>query len=79
MVHALELGKEIHSEVGYTVEACQKILKSRENLRVSYVKRLANRAAHLMARVPCSLNNYNYYETPPHCVLETIMYDVSEF
>lgn len=78
VVQALQNRRKYRLEVGTILEACQGILSSKSNLRVSHVKRLANKAAHLMARVSCSLNSYNSFEYPPRCVLETIMYESFE-
>lgn len=75
VVNALHKKQMNHLEVGHVLEACRVVLSSRNNLNVVHVKKLANKAAHVMARLPCSLNSYNVYESPPLSVLETIVYD----
>lgn len=75
VVQALQSRHRYYLEVGSTLEACQDILRSRINFTVSDVKKLANREAHVMARVLCLLDSYKSFKTPPHCVLETLMYD----
>lgn len=74
VVQALQKRRQYQTEVGSTLEACQDILASKTSFRISHVRKLANKAAHLLARVPCSLNSYNYFDAPPQSVLGTIMY-----
>lgn len=55
------INKSIHNqlEVGNIMDACRSVLSERNNVLLVFIRRPANRAAHLMARVPCSLNGYN--------------------
>ena len=50
---------------------------SRPGLSVIFAKRQANKAAHLMAWIPCLLDCQSVYTSPPSMLLETLMYDVS--
>lgn len=77
VVNALQKKSANLLEVGHILDECREVLSSRSRLNVVHVKRLANKAAHMMARMPCSLNSHNVYESPPPSVLETIVYDSS--
>ncbi|XP_074322969.1 uncharacterized protein LOC141659929 [Apium graveolens] len=66
-------------EVGTILESCKAGLMEKNNVKVGHVKNLANRAAHQMARIPCSLNSYKVFESPPNSLLEIIVSDSLEF
>lgn len=63
------------SEVGTTLESCRSILRQRDDFKVQHVRRQANRVAHKLASLLCLLGTKNYFNSPPSCVLESIMYD----
>lgn len=65
-----------HLEIGSIIDACRMKLASRHGVSLHYVRRLVNRRAHLVARIPCELNDYINLAYPPHQVLESLMYDV---
>lgn len=71
--------KNVHNqlEVGNILADCRRALNASCNVQVVFVKKPANRAAHLMARVPCQLNGYNVFRSPPSSLLEAILYDSS--
>ena len=50
-----------HLEVGYNMERCQAMLEDNRNIFLCFIRRQANKAAHLMARVPCSLDCFNVF------------------
>lgn len=79
VVEALQRGKEYQLEVGIVLKECQRILAEKSNVRIGHVRKLANKVAHLMARLPCELNSYNDFESPPLNVLETLVYDLRMF
>ena len=66
-------------EIGHVFEMCPEIMQIRPDLSLHFVRKQANEAAHLMARVPCELNSYNLFLSPPLSVLETIVSEVSVF
>ena len=76
-VKALQNSQENLLEVGNILSACRSILDSRPEFSVSFVKRQANRVAHVAARIPCSLNCQNIFSTPPSLLLEPLLYDLS--
>lgn len=52
-VNALLKGVKYFTEVGNILNECQTSLRSHPGLSVSFVKKQANKVAHLFARVPC--------------------------
>ena len=64
-------------EVGFILDACRSILVSRPGYSISFVKRQANKAAHLVTKLPCSLNCPSVFTSSPNMLLETLMYDCS--
>ncbi|XP_074373526.1 uncharacterized protein LOC141713854 [Apium graveolens] len=58
-VRALQCSRDNLLEVGYILDACRIILDSRPGYSISFVKRQANRVAHLVDRLPCSINCQN--------------------
>lgn len=74
-VQAIEKGSYYRSEVGHVFQTCRLELPARSDLNVGYVRRLANRAAHVMARIPCQLNCFLDFSTAPSQLLESLLYD----
>lgn len=74
-VSALHKRTEFCLEVGFILADCISILCSRPDITVSFVKKQANKVAHLLARVPCLVNSSNDFLSPPPSVLETLLYD----
>lgn len=64
-VRAIQKPYENVLEVGNILDACSNILKSRPGFSISFVKRQANRVAHLVAKLPCSPNCQNVFTAPP--------------
>lgn len=75
MVQALHKNIENYLEVSNILEACRLSIADMGNVKIIHVKKLGNRAAHSMARVPCTVNSCNLFESPPQCLLETLMLD----
>ncbi|XP_074327369.1 uncharacterized protein LOC141665289 [Apium graveolens] len=63
-------------EVGEIVEECKQILSSLNRVSVVFIRKNANRVAHEVARIPCLVNSYNVFTSPPTCLLEALAYDV---
>lgn len=64
-------------EVGHIVESCRTYIRSRAGFSISFVKRQANKAAHVMARSPCLLNCQIFFTIPPSSMQETLVSDSS--
>lgn len=60
-------------EVGHVIVVCRMKMVSRSDLSVSHIKKQTNRAAHLLARVPCLIDCFNVFESPPKLFLETLL------
>lgn len=75
VVNALKNNLIYQLEVGSTLEACQTKLREHSSIKIKHIKKLANRAAHIMARVSCTLNGCNVFRSLPKCLLETILYE----
>lgn len=76
-VRALHCPEENVLEVGNVLEACRNILNLRPGFSISFVKRQANKVAHLVAKLPCSLNCQNVFTSPSNLLLESLLYDIS--
>lgn len=72
VVHDLHAEDSYQLEVGHIIDECEEKLKERADLSVFHVKKQANKAAHLMVRVPCLLNRYNHFISPPELLLEML-------
>lgn len=62
-------------EVGHTIDLFRELLHSHEGFSLSFVKRQANRVAHVMAHLPCLPNCLKIFMSPPTDILETLLYD----
>lgn len=74
-VQAICKGTDILHEVGHMLQESRSLIQARPDISVSFIKKQANKVAHLLARVPCEVNCFNDFSSPPHLVLEHIMYD----
>lgn len=62
-------------EVGHIIDQCKMLLQGLPLIRVSHIRRQANRVAHSLARVPCSLFCSIVFTSPPTHLVETILDD----
>lgn len=62
-------------EVGHVIEDCREKLQQRKDLSVCHIKKQANSAAHLLAKVPCLLDSCNCFMSPPECLLEMLPFE----
>lgn len=76
-VRALQGKKNYKLEVGHVIDHCKWQLQSAPGLVVSHIRKQANKAAHRLARLPCSINCFHVFTSPPTRLLETIMDDFS--
>ena len=75
-VHALTRPTDITLEVGYVLDECSSLIRSRPGLSIHFAKRQANKVAHLMARVPYFLECPSIFTSPPSSLVEALLYDV---
>lgn len=59
VVNAMPRNKNYRLEVGMILEDCKSAMVGLD-VDLVHVKKLANKTAHLMARVPWTLNNYKF-------------------
>lgn len=78
-VQALEDRQKNQLEVGNLLHYCQEMLHKRRDVSVHFIRKLANKAAHCLAHIPCMLNNYKKISSPPSILLETLMSDFPSF
>lgn len=64
-------------EVGYALDECRSMIQSRSGVSITFAKRQANKAAHLVARLPCLLGCQSIFTSPPDLLLETLLSDSS--
>lgn len=76
-VQAIVGGTDNYLEVGSMLQECRSLISNRPDISISFVKKQANKVAHLLARVPCEVNCFNDFLSPPQLVLESILYDAS--
>lgn len=65
-------------EVGDVIASCCHMLTHLQFTSVQFVRKSANRVAHSLARYPCLVHCHVLFSSPPDCVVETIMYDISQ-
>lgn len=75
-VNAIHSNMHNYLEAGDLVEHCRLLIRNQAGVSVSHVKKQANRVAHLLARLPCSINSFIDLWSPPSCVLETLLSDI---
>lgn len=63
-------------EQGDVVKHCRSILERKARVMVKYVRKHANKVAHSMARIPCELNSFVNFLSPPLLALETLLDDI---
>ena len=74
-IKTLEVNYHNYLEVGNYIENCRLKLQDRGDISIKYVRKNANRVAHLMARIPCLVNCYNVMLSPPPHMSKTLMYN----
>ncbi|XP_074337757.1 uncharacterized protein LOC141674955 [Apium graveolens] len=75
-VHALSRPNDIALEVSFVLDECRAIIHFRPDLSINFAKRQANKAAHLMARLPCLLECPSIFTSPPSSLVKALLYDV---
>lgn len=74
VVQAIMSDQDNMFEVGFIIDACREAFSRRRRLSLSFTKRQANRAARLMARVPCLLDCQSLFTSLP-LLFETLLFD----
>lgn len=64
-------------EVGEVIEECKQGLQGLPLVSLSFIRKIANRVAHNIARIPCLANSQITFTSPPTCLLEALSYDCS--
>ena len=62
-------------EVGEVVEECKQELQSLSSVSVRFIRKDANRVAHVIARISCLANSNIVFTSPPTCLLEALSFD----
>lgn len=75
-VNALCKGVDHRLKVGFVLEECRSLLQDSNLISLQIVRRQANKVAHQMACVPCSLNCHNDFMSPSTSLPETIVNDL---
>ena len=64
-------------EIGNLIQQCRSVISSRGGVLVEFVRKQANKVAHELAKIPCALNCFLNFTSPPSFVLETLLSDFS--
>lgn len=72
VVFAMQGKQSYLVEVMHIIEECMDKLKHREDVVLCHVKKQANKAAHVLAKIPCLLGCYNYFMSLPNVLLEMV-------
>lgn len=77
-VHAIKSKQRNYLEVGKVIEDCCQQLLYMTEATIRFVRKQANKIAHEIARIPYLANCHNIFTSPPICLLETILYNISK-
>lgn len=75
-VHAINKASDNYLEVGALFQECSSFLRERRDISLSFVKKQANKVAHIVASEPCEVNFFIEFTTPPHSMLEQLVRDI---
>lgn len=59
-------------KIGHVIEYCRERFRLREDISICHIKKQANMAVHVLARVQCLLDIFNYFMSPPNLLLEML-------
>ncbi|KAL8105033.1 hypothetical protein AgCh_028992 [Apium graveolens] len=76
-VDAIKGTKEYRLEVDHVVDQCNVMPEQSYNVKISHIRKHANRVAHGLARIPCTVNCFNVFSSPPDHLVETVLSDNS--
>ncbi|XP_074361362.1 uncharacterized protein LOC141701628 [Apium graveolens] len=78
-VKALYGGGKNLLEVGHVIDQCKMLLEDLPTVHVTHIRKHANKVAHSLARIPCLLNCFVAFSSPPTHLVETILNDFSHY
>lgn len=76
-VDAIKRTKEYRLEVGHVVDQCKVMPEQSYNVKISHIRKHANRVAHGLARISCTVNYFIVFSSPPDHLVETVLSDNS--
>ena len=76
-VNAINGQNKFLLEVGHIIDHCRLMLQSLPNVSVKYIRKQANEVAHGLAKMPCSINCFVIFTSPPTHLVETCKFDAS--
>lgn len=75
-VNAITCDKNNLLELGEVIEDCRQILRDSPHISIHFIRRMANKVAHEIARITCLVNSEIIFTIPPTCLLETLAFDL---
>lgn len=76
-VQGLHSGNQNLLEIGHIMEHCKTLLHILPDVSVCHIRKQANKVAHGLARIPCLLNCFIMFSSPPTHLVEIILSDSS--
>lgn len=76
-IRALQGKKCNLMETGHVIESCRSMLQQLPLVSINHVRKQANRMAHSLAKITCSLNCFIVFSSPPNHLVETLLNDFS--
>lgn len=64
-VQAINKMKHNQLEVGHLIDQCCSILRNKSSVSVVFIRKQANKVAHLLAKLPCTINSFVEFSSPP--------------
>lgn len=63
-------------EVEEVLYSCRSLLAELHGVSVVFVRKIANKVAHQIARIPCKVNSRNLFTSNSTCLLEALSFDL---
>ncbi|KAL8124645.1 hypothetical protein AgCh_012338 [Apium graveolens] len=76
-VNAINGQNKFLLEVGHIIDHCRLLLQSLSGVSVKFVRKQANEVAHGLAKMPCSVNCFIIFTSPPTHLVEICTIDAS--
>ncbi|KAL8114290.1 hypothetical protein AgCh_021225 [Apium graveolens] len=76
-VNAINGQNKFLLEVGHIIDHCRLLLQSLSGVSVKFVRKQANEVAHGLAKMPCSVNCFVIFTSPPTHLVEICNIDAS--
>ncbi|KAJ8767966.1 hypothetical protein K2173_020906 [Erythroxylum novogranatense] len=71
VVQAVSSDVEDWSEYGNIIEDCRRLLRQRVDIKVSWIRRVANDLAHCLARNSRFTSSFMFWTSPPLCIMDS--------